>query len=959
MAYEFKPYRSIYRDPKSVEVATVLRDRYVQNFASDSLLDKSLNEMLVAAEFAGDVERAEQLKTELRNKASLRTERGDFENLGMDINMDVRQFSREYEPIRRNYEAREEDKAAKRKLVEAGRITNDMYNDWEKRSLLNYNEETGDLESYTGLQFDEDGKLVATSSYQPKTIAHQVNVDKEILNALQVLQAEQGGGRVVKVPQSMRRVDTNGDGRIDENDRAMEYMVEQKDGTRTFISEDRVRAVTQEVLNRGDVRAFMEQDADFYTYDLDESELDAMLGARAASLEAKIASGSLSQNEMAIATRSLSTLQRAMEGSVGEKRAAARGAKLDAEAERLTNMAVEAKALDYTTGGGYAIDYSAREKELWKRVQATNNQRGTVVSGGSVSAPGTPQTHQSAVRNANGEVDIEGWIATQQDNADVASGYVSENYGTLLFAPEALNTDGEGNVVPPSAESMADYLDLNTIEQVRAQLLTHAVDGKLELPDGSFVTVDAALQEIEARKNTVEHYKRMEAAAALAVENSNDTAQTNVEDFKTLDGVGNIIDDLPVSEGDFQDKLKMAELAGNVNPRTGEPYTFVFGQMVTNAEDATKIKLQTYVGLLMEDLMLEYGGGLDNPAVGNLVDFSATLMEGHLTREEVQEVFDDVMTHKDDSPWQQHNPQHKLKNARKSQRASQGSGRNLHQLMAPAIRTLEDRIETRRANIMEATEGNATYPVWNVPPYADEDAWKDIEQIHKDNPTNLINRQSAIEAGDGTYLQVSDALAQQGMSPGDAQITSIQATYMTGADGRPTEAFVVNFKGPKNGGSGNTVASVIVPPQIVYANGQGIQGTTDLGTLDEEVLKTAYQIHNTFPGETGRTGKVTVPFNDGGLNLLIRFDAMQGAAVEGAAPSFDLTSGYIYISGTKPDGQPVAGTDAKGELRLTFAQYQKVMRDYGVLIGRTADVQWNSARAQQSAGAQYAVSIGE
>ena len=52
------------------------------------MLDKSLNEMLVA-EFAGDVEKANELKARLAETAKAR-ERGDFENMGMAINMDVR-----------------------------------------------------------------------------------------------------------------------------------------------------------------------------------------------------------------------------------------------------------------------------------------------------------------------------------------------------------------------------------------------------------------------------------------------------------------------------------------------------------------------------------------------------------------------------------------------------------------------------------------------------------------------------------------------------------------------------------------------------------------------------------------------------------------------------------------------------------------------------------------------------
>mgnify|MGYP003316294820 CR=1 FL=1 len=59
------------------------------------MLDKALNEMLVAAEFSGDVEKAEELRARLASNATARTDRGDFENLGMAINMDVRDFSKD------------------------------------------------------------------------------------------------------------------------------------------------------------------------------------------------------------------------------------------------------------------------------------------------------------------------------------------------------------------------------------------------------------------------------------------------------------------------------------------------------------------------------------------------------------------------------------------------------------------------------------------------------------------------------------------------------------------------------------------------------------------------------------------------------------------------------------------------------------------------------------------------
>ena len=191
MAYEFKPYRSVYRDPQSVKVSEVLRNRYVDNFASDSMLDKQLNEMLVAAEFAGDVEKANELRTRLAQNATARTDRGDFENLGMSINMDVRDFSKNYQPLKLNYETREKDKETKRQLIgRPGGITQNQYDAWEKRSAMVTDETTGDYTGYGGIEYNEDGNLDRGSLYQPRSKASNINVDKDVHEALQKIEAE-------------------------------------------------------------------------------------------------------------------------------------------------------------------------------------------------------------------------------------------------------------------------------------------------------------------------------------------------------------------------------------------------------------------------------------------------------------------------------------------------------------------------------------------------------------------------------------------------------------------------------------------------------------------------------------------------------------------------------------------------------------------------------------------------
>lgn len=911
MAYEFKPYRSVYRDPGSVKVAETLRQRYVENFASETMLDKALNEMLVEAEFAGDVEKAEELRQRLRNSASGRAERGDFENLGMQINMDVRDFSRNYEPIRKNYEVREQDKAAKQKLVEAGRITNEQYNDWEKRSLMNYDEETGDLQSYRGLSYDDNGAVVAGSAYTPTTIAHNVNVDKEILNALQSIEAEKSGGYVTKVPEMRRLVDTNGDGQIDSNDEAYEYMIRRSDGTTEYIDPERVRAVTQEVLNRGDVRAFMQQDADFYTYDMREDELDAMLGARKAAIEAKIMNGNLSQNDMAAAQQALAQINSALDSSVGRKREVARAAKMDAESERLTNMAIDAKAVSSTVGGSFEVEYSARQEEMWRQARANTNQASPPTP--RPSAPGVPATHTSAVRNPDtGEVDTQSvtdYMTAQQVNAEAGAQTVVDDYNFLLPAG------------PMSAQTGVDYLDNVSMDEMRTAIEAQA-DGRgmIEMPDGTMQSAERAMEILENAKNQVEYYRRLQKASDLMIETANNEAQTNAEDLAALPEVQEFLGD-----------------PGSPTPAGRE-------QQMLN-----------YAAGLMEGIMREFEHeGVQSSAVGNIVDYVTTMLGGKLTREQVQAEFDDVQA---DLELQASNPlgypfdENRSDRARARQNSKASGGANsASSKAASAVRELTDRVEARQQWMHDNTEGNTTYPIWDAPSYATDDDWKAVKEVIKNQGTaGLLPRVSAAKDANGNAISIEQAIANQGIDPSTTEIEGIQVTYTTDVDGRPIPAYVVSFKGNKTGNQSSQKGSarVIIPESQMVAHAPRVQGKMDTATLDEHVLKSAYSVHNNFQGVTKKTKKVTVPVNDGGLDLQVSFAAIETPAADGAPGSFDLTQGPVTISGTV-NGQPITGSDGSATMEVSYAEYQLMMRDYGAQTGRTADMEWKARTAQQS-----------
>jgi len=918
MAYKFNPYRSVYRDPQSVKVSEVLRDRYVKNFASDSMLDKALNEMLVAAEFAGDVEKAEELKQKLHNNSAERVERGDFENLGMAVNMDVRDFSKQYEPIKQNYEAREKDKEAKLKLVEAGRITNEQYNQWEKRSLMRNNEDTGDYEGYRGLQYKEDGSLDRGSIYNPTTIAHNVNVDKEILTALQTIEGEKSGGYVTKVPR-VTRIDTNGDGIIDSSDGAYEFIVRTESGETYKVDEDKVRAVTNEVLNRGDVRAYMEQDADFNTFDMLEEDLDAMLGARKAALEAKVNRGDLSQNEKAEALSAISSLERAMGGGVGLKRATAKAAKLDAERERLVRMGIEAKAVNYTVGGGYEMDYSARQKENWRRATTGNGIPAQPTMPPSITGGG--EVVNSDLRNqvdpTTGET-IEGvtaqsvtnYLTAQQELADQAGQTVLDNY-SLLFGEEV---DGVFNYTG-GVEGVVDYLDTTSMEQIRAKLNEVAATNGNVIPmgDGSTMTVQAALAEIEQQKQNVEHYRRVQDANARMIEYANNESRTNAEDVLGYDSFSAFIDRI------------------DINGPNGS------------------LNALNQAGLLMDKIVQNYGYNQSNDQIGDVVEFVDTLMAGLLSKEEIQAEFDDILAHEDyGSPQRDLSPEHERHNARRAASQSQrggsqgarGGGR-----ASDVFAELQENLDNRLQWFNEGTQGNASYPISDIPAYASDDDWKKFTDLIKNaGPELLLNRPSAAAGPNNSALTVLDVLG--GSSERVSEVVGVQATFTTREDGMPVPAFRVKFKVGVGQGNQTQDKVVVVPRESLGGEAQQIFGSFTAGTLDEEILKSAYQVHNTYQGVTKKDGFVTVPYNDGNLDLTIKFTATEQPATEGAAPSFDLTGGMVTITGTGPNGENFEN------LTVPYAEYQRMMRDLGAGDGRTADLAYKQREAARTQGQQ-------
>jgi hypothetical protein len=82
--YKLKNYQSVYRDPGSVAINTLQRQRFQQAFNADDALAGAVDQM-TAADFAGDQALKADLENRTRQELQNRSGRGDYETMGMDI----------------------------------------------------------------------------------------------------------------------------------------------------------------------------------------------------------------------------------------------------------------------------------------------------------------------------------------------------------------------------------------------------------------------------------------------------------------------------------------------------------------------------------------------------------------------------------------------------------------------------------------------------------------------------------------------------------------------------------------------------------------------------------------------------------------------------------------------------------------------------------------------------------
>ena len=319
MPVQWRPYQSMYVSQRSPEIAQILRQRFANNFAAQDEVKQKLLE-LQAAPFDGDQATKNALDTSIQQRLNTFSERGDYENMTMDVARLARDYQNQAYPLMRNQELYAQDVQEKSDMLQKGTITTDMYNNWLKSTKYRFDTTDNTYKPYSGVQLGPDGKPDPTSYYQPTQVAAFVDVQGEILKQLNQLDEVKSGGNTISEYRTRDGV---------------EYYMEDRTGIVEKVPEELVRQVTEGVLRRSDVQSYMQQDARFKTIGADDRVINQTIQERINLLR--------SAGSPEAAGRAIELEKVLMSGTPGQKRQAAERSLYDTEYQRLHTMGLNAR----------------------------------------------------------------------------------------------------------------------------------------------------------------------------------------------------------------------------------------------------------------------------------------------------------------------------------------------------------------------------------------------------------------------------------------------------------------------------------------------------------------------------------------------------------------------------------------------------------------------------------------
>lgn len=274
MPITFNQPRSMYVDPRSVEIGNTLRERYAANFQAVDTLQAQLNELKVA-DFEGDQKLKKMLMDSTRNKLDQLADRGDYENLSLSVAKTARDFQKDYTPLEDNYNRYQAYVADVTKKYEEGDIDAETY----KQAVA------ASKHGYTGIQVDANGNIDPDSYFSGMNLVKDVDIPALLEERIKGIVAEEEGEKITQVAQGPNGM----------------YAVTQS-GNIIAVTEDRVRAIYEGVISQPDVQAALAQKATLRTYNMESQDISNSVNSDIAMYKDQIAKG-----QEILATGGLST----------------------------------------------------------------------------------------------------------------------------------------------------------------------------------------------------------------------------------------------------------------------------------------------------------------------------------------------------------------------------------------------------------------------------------------------------------------------------------------------------------------------------------------------------------------------------------------------------------------------------------------------------------------------------
>ena len=245
--YKLKNYQSVYRDPGSVAINTLQRQRFQQAFNADDALAGAVDQM-TAADFAGDQALKADLENRTRQELQNRSGRGDYETMGMDIAKNARQFEKEYSPIASNAKKYAAYKQRLQEAYEKGPENGGINEETYRRSLAKSNF------GYEGLQKSADGTIDDDSFFSGFNFVKDVDIQARMSDLMKDMAVEKYGEESKVISQ---------DGN---------YYIG-KGGSYERIPDSDVAAVFNNLMADPDVSAALRQRSELRTFDKGDEQI--------------------------------------------------------------------------------------------------------------------------------------------------------------------------------------------------------------------------------------------------------------------------------------------------------------------------------------------------------------------------------------------------------------------------------------------------------------------------------------------------------------------------------------------------------------------------------------------------------------------------------------------------------------------------------------------------------------